>query len=119
MRKFVGRHKRILTILSSVLIFFAYFILTDPDARIITDLRYGKEAVYILSIFAVSMMTIAFLEVHTDIYTDEIVSKQTTTVNKAASEATGAGLLMLAKAVTILAYALVVSAAILTVKDVM
>lgn len=119
MRKFFGRNKRIITILSSILIFFAYFILTDPDARIITDLKYGKEAVFLLSVFAVSMMTIAFLEVHTDIYTDEIVSKQTATVNKAASEATGAGLLMLAKAVTILAYAIVVAAAILTVRDVM
>ena len=115
---FFSRRKRLLTILLSIVVFVGYFIVTDPDAGVLQNLHYGVQLALILGIFALAMPVIAFLEVHTDIYTDEIVKDQPKTVNTASQNPTGAGLLLLSKSIALLAYSIVIAAIIISVKDI-
>ena len=71
---FFSKRKRLLTILLSIVVFVGYFIITDPDAGVLQNLHYGVQLALILGIFALAMPVIAFLEVHTDIYTYKFVN---------------------------------------------
>lgn len=115
---FLSKKKRLLTILLSIVVFVGYFIVTDPDVGVLQDLHYGIQLTLILGIFALAMAVIAFLEVHTDIYTDEIVRDQAKTVDTAGQNPTGAGLLLLSKSIALLAYSIVIAAIIISVKDI-
>lgn len=112
------KHKKLLTILLSIIVFAGYFIITDPDTKILQDMSFGVQIVLILGIFALAMPTIAFMEIHTDIYTDDIVKDQDRIIEKAMEQSSGAGLLLLSKAITLLSYSIIIAAIIISVKDI-
>lgn len=115
---FLRKYKRLLTILASMFVFASYFIITDPDSNILQEMTYGVQIVLILGIFALAMPIIAFMEIHTDVYTDELVGDQTNVRNKAMEQSSGAGLILLSKAITLLSYSIIIAAIIISVKDI-
>lgn len=115
---FLSKHKKLFTILASILIFVGYFVITDPDAQVLKDMSFGIQLVLILGIFALAMPIIAFMEIHTDIYTDELVGDENTVRTKAMEQSSGAGLILLSKAITLLSYSIIIAAIIISVKDI-
>ncbi len=116
--EFFRKHKKLLTILFSIVVFTSYFIITDPDARILQEMSFGVQIVLILGVFALAMPIIAFMEIHTDIYTDDLVGNEKAVKSKAMEESGGAGLILLSKAITLLSYAIILAAIIISVKDI-
>lgn len=116
--EFFKKNKKLLTILLSLIVFVVYFISTDPDMRLLSDMPFGVQIVLLFGIFALAMPIIAFLEIHTDIYTDELVKDQAKVVDKASESPVGAGLILVSKSIVLLSYALIISAIIFSVKDI-
>jgi len=110
--------KRLITILASILVFISYFIVTDPDTKILSEMSFGIQIVLILGIFALAMPIIAFMEIHTDIYTDKLVGDEEKVRDRALEHSSGAGLILLSKAITLLSYSIIIAAIIISVKDI-
>lgn len=116
--EFFRKYKKLLTILFSIVVFTSYFIITDPDARVLQEMSFGVQIVLILGVFALAMPIIAFMEIHTDIYTDDLIGDEKAVRSKAIEESSGAGLILLSKAITLLSYAIILAAIIISVKDI-
>lgn len=113
------KSKRIVILFLSLVMFVGYFLITDPDAKIIQELPFGSQLVMLVALFVVAALAIAFIETYTDIYTDEIAKDEGEIAKQARNTAEGAGYVLIAKSVRILAYAIVMAALIASANGIM
>lgn len=109
--------KLVLSVLAIVM-FVGYFLITDPDMEIIKELPFGTQLVLLMGIFFIGAMIIAFIETYTDIYTDDIAKDEKRIANVALESPHGAGLILIAKSIRILAYAIIMAAIVFSVNGI-
>ena len=98
-----------LSIVSIFVLFITYFIVTDPDSKLIQNLPFGSDLVLILGIFVISISAILFIESVPDFYIDYIYGDERETKLKAMEDPIGASIVMLSKSVRILGYAIIIA----------
>ena len=113
----IGR-KIVLSVLAIVM-FVGYFLLTDPDMEIIKELPFGTQLVLLMSMFFIGAMIIAFIETYTDIYTDDIAKDEKRIANVALESPEGAGYILIAKSIRILAYSIIMAAIVFSVNGIL
>ena len=64
-------------------------------------------------------MVIAFIETYTDIYTDDIAKDEKRIANVALESPEGAGYILIAKSIRILAYAIIMAAIVFSVNGIL
>lgn len=106
--------KRFLAGLLSVILVIVYFLAIDPDTKIFQDLSYGVTLLMTLEIFVVGYMSIVVIEFLPDVFLDRIFPNELKTFEKAVTTPEGAGYTVMAKSIRILAYAIILAAAIIT-----
>ena len=112
----IGR-KIVLSVLAIVM-FVGYFLLTEPDMEIIKELPFGTQLVLLMSMFFIGAMIIAFIETYTDIYTDDIAKDEKRIANAALESPEGAGFILMAKSIRILAYSIIMAAIVFSVNGI-
>jgi len=106
--------KRWIGVVLTIVMFVLFYISTDPDAKLLTDLPYGVPLILSLNIFVTAMFGIIVIEFFLDFFIDIIYGNEKDLRVKAYESPQGAGLVMIAKSLRILAFAIIVAAAILT-----
>lgn len=112
----IGR--RVVLSILAIVMFIGYFLITDPDMEILKELPFGTQLVLLMSIFFIGAMVIAFIETYTDIYTDDIAKDEKRIASVALESPEGAGYILIAKSVRILAYAIIMAAVIFSVNGI-
>ena len=110
--------RRVVLSILAILMFIGYFLITDPDMEILKELPFGTQLVLLMSIFFIGAMVIAFIETYTDIYTDDIAKDEKRIASVALESPEGAGYILIAKSVRILAYAIIMAAVIFSVNGI-
>ncbi len=110
--------KKIWLSIIAIVMFVGYFLITDPDMEIVKELPFGTQLVLLMSIFFIGAMVIAFIETYTDIYTDEIAKDERKIANAAMESPNGAGHILIAKSIRILAYAIIMAAIVFSVNGI-
>lgn len=110
--------RRIVLSILAIVMFIGYFLITDPDMEILKELPFGTQLVLLMSIFFIGAMVIAFIETYTDIYTDDIAKDEKRIASVALESPEGAGYILIAKSVRILAYAIIMAAVIFSVNGI-
>ena len=110
--------KKALLLLASLLMFVGYFLVTDPDTKLIQELPFGAQLVMLMPIFVIGALSIAFIETYTDIYTDDIAKDEGEIAKQARNTAEGAGLVLIAKSIRIFAYAVILAALIVSINGI-
>ena len=110
--------RRIVLSLLAVVMFVGYFLITDPDMEIIKELPFGTQLLLLMSMFFMGAMVIAFIETYTDIYTDDIAKDEKRIANVALESPEGAGYILIAKSIRILAYAIIMAAIVFSVNGI-
>ncbi len=110
--------KKIWLSIIAIVMFVGYFLITDPDMEIVKELPFGTQLVLLMSIFFIGAMVIAFIETYTDIYTDEIAKDERKIANAAMESPNGAGQILIAKSIRILAYAIIMAAIVFSVNGI-
>ena len=110
--------KRVVLSILAIVMFIGYFLITDPDMEILKELPFGTQLVLLMSIFFIGAMVIAFIETYTDIYTDDIAKDEKRIASVALESPEGAGYILIAKSVRILAYAIIMAAVIFSVNGI-
>ena len=110
--------RRIVLSLLAVVMFVGYFLITDPDMEIIKELPFGTQLLLLMSMFFMGAMIIAFIETYTDIYTDDIAKDEKRIANAALESPEGAGYILIAKSIRILAYAIIMAAIVFSVNGI-
>ena len=96
--------------LVSAILCVAYFIVTDPDARIITDLSYGFELIFTLRIVVVSMLMCSLYSlIRLILISPENKEKEQLDAH-VQNTPESVGQIMIAKSIVSLSYALIVAA---------
>jgi hypothetical protein len=112
-------NKRSITLVVSFCMFILYFMLTDPDANLVSNLPFGVQIVLLLSILILSALCITFMETFTDIYTDEIAADEKDLAKMASNTSEGSGLVLQAKSIRLLAYAIIIGTVIISTSAIM
>ncbi len=110
--------RRVVLSILAIVMFIGYFLITDPDMEILKELPFGTQLVLLMSIFFIGAMVIAFIETYTDIYTDDIAKDEKRIASVALESPEGAGYILIAKSVRILAYAIIMAAVIFSVNGI-
>jgi len=105
--------KRRLAMIITIIMFVIYYLITDPDTKIFQNLSYGAGLILTLNIFVISIGSIIVLEFIPDFIVDTIYGKEDILRKKAIETSEGAGKVMIAKSIRILAYAIITAAAII------
>lgn len=112
-------NRRIVLSILAIIFFVGYFIVTDPDMDLIKELPFGTQLVLLMGMFFIGAMVIAFIETYTDIYTDDIAKDEERIANAALASPQGAGLVLIAKSIRILAYAIIMAAIVFSVNGIL
>lgn len=112
-------NRRIVLSILAIIFFVGYFIVTDPDMDLIKELPFGTQLVLLMGMFFIGAMAIAFIETYTDIYTDDIAKDEERIANAALASPQGAGLVLIAKSIRILAYAIIMAAIVFSVNGIL
>lgn len=120
LKSFVNKlfSKKVILLVIAMVLFVAYFIVTDPDANVIQNLPFGSQLVMLFSIFFIAALAIAFIETYTDIFTDEIAKDESRVATKANESPEGAGSVLIAKSLRILSYAIILAALVISVRGI-
>lgn len=110
--------KKVLVGLLALIMFVGYFLVTDPDTKVLEELPFGVQAVLIISIFVIAALAISFIETFTDIYTDAIAKDENVIASKARETSEGAGYVLIAKSIRILSYAIIMASLIFSVNGI-
>ena len=102
--------RRFILSVLAIVMFVGYFLITDPDMEIIKELPFGTQLVLLMGMFFIGAMVIAFIETYTDIYPDDIAKDEERIANVALESPRGAWLVLIAKSIRILAYAIIMAA---------
>ena len=105
--------KRKISGLLVVILFVAYYFITDPDTKLFQNLGFGVNIILTLNIFVLSMATIIMIEFLPDFFVDVIYGKEFKLREKAVESSEGASNVMIAKSIRILAYSFIASASII------
>ena len=106
--------KRRLAMVVMLLMFFAYYLMVDPDVKLFQDLSYGGLLILTLNIFVVAIASIVVIEFIPDYFIDEIYGKEKLLREKASETSDGASRTLIAKSIRILAYSIIIAAAIVS-----
>lgn len=106
--------KRKLSVFLVIFIFIAYYIGTDPDTSVLVGIPFGTGIILTLQIFIVSISSILMVEFLPDFFIDVIYGKESLLREKAAQTSHGAGTVMMAKSIRILAYSFIIAASIIS-----
>lgn len=112
-------NRRIVLSILAIIFFVGYFIITDPDMDLIKELPFGTQLVLLMGMFFIGAIVIAFIETYTDIYTDDIAKDEERIANAALASPNGAGLVLIAKSIRILAYAIIMAAIVFSVNGIL
>jgi len=99
--------------LISVLVFVGYYLVTSPNTKFLANISWGVGLVLTLAIIAISLIGFFVIEILGDPYVDPIFKNEDELVDIAKQHPIGAGLTALSKTGRILAYAIIVAAAII------
>jgi hypothetical protein len=105
------RLKETLLSIAIVIAFITYHIVTDPDSGIITDLPFGVTLAMSLEIFVTASLGFILIEIVAGVFRNSKVSEYEL-IEMALQSPEGAGKMFLAKAIYVLAYAIIVAASI-------
>jgi len=106
--------KRFIIALLTTLGFGIYFVVVDPDNKLFQNLPWGTQLLLMLGVFVVASVGLWVIEIFYDFFLDPIYGKPGKLVEKAKEDGVGAGLALVARAINILAGAIVVGAAIVS-----
>jgi len=106
--------KRRISLLITIAIFVLYYISTDPDTKFFQNLPFGAPLILTINIFIIAIAGIILIEFIPDYFIDIIYGRESLLRRKAEETADGAGKAMIAKSIRILAYGIIVSAAIIS-----
>lgn len=109
--------KRVVGVGLTIVLFILYYITTDPDVDIIKNLSYGIGLILTLNVFFMAMLGIVIIEFFPDFFIDIIYGDEKKLRLKAAEEPDAASKVMIAKSIRMLAYAIVMSAAIIAYRN--
>jgi len=104
--------KRRLAAILTIVMFVVYYLATDPDTTIFQNLEFGAGLILTFNIFVIAMASIILIEFVPDFFIDVIYGKEEDLRKKASETNDGAGLVMIAKSIRILAYAIIIAASI-------
>jgi hypothetical protein len=102
----------------SVLVFVAlgiiYYLFTDPDLGIISNLPFGAELLIVLNIFVLSALSIALIEMAPRLFFDggELDGDERDLIRKAKNDAKAAATIYLGNSIRTVGYAIIVGATI-------
>lgn len=106
--------KKIATIAVMLLTIVTYYIITDPDVDIMSDLPFGIGLIIILEVVIKTFIGIVIIEVIPDIFTDELVNNREALSEKARQTPEGAGLILKALSIRLIAYATIFASAMIS-----
>lgn len=106
--------KRLITGVLTLILVIGYFIAIDPDTKLMSDLTYGVSLFMTLEVFAIGVLAILIIEFLPDAFLDRVFPKEEETFDKALETSAGASNILIAKSLRILAYAILLSASIIT-----
>ena len=106
--------KRKLSIALTIAIFIFYYIATDPDTELFQNLSYGATLILTLNIFVIAMTSILLIEFAPDYFIDVIYGKESDARKIATKTPEGAGAMLIAKSIRMLAYGIIVAASIIS-----
>lgn len=104
--------KKIVLVVSMIISIIAYMFAIDPDTELLKNLPFGSSFIFALSAVVMSFMGIVIVETIPDMFTDELVANRETLADKARQTPTGAGMVLIALSIRILAYAIIFAAAV-------
>lgn len=107
------RIKRLLIATLVVVSFIAYYVLTDPNSSVLSNLKVGTSLILTLQIFVVAALGFWVIEVIPDFFVDVIFGKEKELIDKAKEDPKGAAIASLSKSIRILGYAIIVAASII------
>ena len=107
------RLKRIIIATIVLVLFVAYWLGTDPDTKFFQNIPFGVGLVLTLGAFIIAAVGVWFLEIIPDYFLDYIYGKERDLVEVAKQTSEGAGKALIAKSIRILAFAIVLAAAII------
>lgn len=117
MRLFGYPLKRLVSMVSIVIAYITYKIVTDPDAEVITGLSYGADLVMSLEIFLLCILLVGvfiftseiFQNKHFDAHEEELYSN-------ARKDEFASALVIIANKLELIAFAIIVASAIFYLK---
>lgn len=104
--------KRKLSALSVIFILVAYYVITDPDILLLSDLPFGAGLLLTLNIFVISITAILLVEFAPDFFIDRAYGNESVLRKTASNDAVGSALVLVAKSLRILGYCIIITGAI-------
>lgn len=101
--------KRLVFLLLAIVMWSMYSVITDPDTNFIQHIPLGFNVVISLNVLFWAILLIAVIEYLPDILNDENTVDRIEIRNIAKTTPEGAGFILLANALRLLAYAIVVA----------
>lgn len=109
-RSYIMKRKNILMVLST-LILVVYMLLTDPysDNSLLDNIPYGIQLVFLIKVLILSLMLITMMSYLVDLLTDTSYGvDEKILVDKAMDTPSGAGYIMISRAIIFLAGAIII-----------
>ena len=109
----MNRRKKLISFISMLMLFVVYYLATDPDSNIFSNLPFGSDLILTLNIFIIGIMSILVVEFVPDFFIDEIYGKEDEVREHAVKTPEGAAMVLIAKSIRIFAYAIIITGSII------
>lgn len=109
-RSYIMKRKNILMVLSTLML-VVYMLLTDPysDNSLLDNIPYGIQLVFLIKVLILSLMLITMMSYLVDLLTDTSYGvDEKILVDKAMDTPSGAGYIMISRAIIFLAGAIII-----------
>lgn len=106
---------KMVSIITTIVLIIAYFMFTDEELGLISNLNFGFELVLTLRVVILTMIGVVFISTYPDVFKDAYIRDEQELTNLAISTSQGAGMYEIARAIKILAYSIMFSASVIAV----
>jgi len=105
--------RRTKTIVTMLVFTIMYFLFTDPDLGIVSNLPFGSSLVLITEIVVVSMLGILISEILADVFLDDIIGDEKELVKKALEGNKEAAMIFIGKSIRVFSAGVIVACTII------
>lgn len=111
----MNKNKKKVSFIIAIVMLVAYYLLTDPDLGIISNLPFGADLVIVMNIFVISAVAIVIVEVAPSLLFNgggkDMSEKYL--IDKSIVNSDGASTIYLANSIRIVGYSIIVAASII------
>jgi hypothetical protein len=105
--------RRLIHLILILIVFIGYYVITDPQLGIITDLRFGADLILALNFIVIASIGAIVSEISFRLWSDK--RNEYTPLEDEAIRAGQAGYIYIGNSIRLLAYAIIISCSIMAI----